>query len=707
MAQINLPTTLGALRGLINSAHLAKRTFGASAAPQGTDNAAQGYEVGSEWFFGAQKYRLASFTDSTANWILEAATGAQGPRGDTGPQGDTGPAGPTGPVGMNWRGAYAAGTAYAIRDAVSYDGGSYIAIAATTGNAPTNGTFWNPVALGGGGSGTVPADVPRVQSYPTGALATPFIQPSILRFDASDLPVPVGHQSVLDARHFGVSIRSFGDADMTDAAATANLAALNTARDWSAATSGFILMPGGRLDIFGTFLLHPGAGIGGIGEHHGMLRQRQVARALNETYANVIGVDPTLRGGWNTVQNMTINGGWDGLRDFEGQSTGSAWDFDRALKLGAGIEYSTRGATETSLGNGANGGPIRPGGGSDSQTRFMNLKIENCAGDGLRMFGRGEIRVNGLWTERCAREGLRTAMGDCWYDNISCGLSGDSGITLLGSASNSRWNNIKTWYTGCGKRSEGIGAGLNMPSAGTFAVIMNNFTTQDNWGPALALNGNYGIYINAQLDESAGGRPQGDGLGYAGARSHPRAHVRVTGMRQSEFHIGVTGGARNAAGEFPYLLDLAGSAIEFNKFHFYGALNAQIPQTNPAEFYEMDLTSGTISSAAPNPVWSRTKNNGVTWVAGFANANRYNEVWFESKLMHGHVTLAQLDNPAADVNHVRYGPTQVITEFGTPAYKLAAEIGGGWEIMPITRTQAQFNALSVEQRARGNFRVLA
>lgn len=637
--------------------------------------------------------------------------GPEGPQGIQGPAGATGATGPAGPVGINWRGAYSAGTTYAIRDAVSFNGSSYYAIATTTGNAPPNGAFWNVIAQAGadgtGGGGSIPADVPRVQSFPSGALATPYIVPSVQTFDTSTVPVPVGHQSVLDARYFGVTVQAFGDAALSDAAAIANLTALHTARDWAAETSGFILLPGGRVDIYGSFLLHPGVGIGGIGEHHSMLRQRQVGRALGETYANVIGVDPTLRGGWNTVQNMMINGGWETLRDFEGQATGSAWDFDRALKVAAGIEYSTRGATESSLGNGANGGPIKPAGGSDSQTRFLNLKIENCAGDGLRMFGRGEIRVNGLWTERCAREGLRTAMGDCWYDNISCGLSGDSGITLLGSASNSRWNNIKTWYTGCGKRSEGIGAGLNMPSAGTFAVIMNNFTTQDNWGPALALNGNYGIYINAQLDESAGGRPQGDGLGYAGARSHPRAHVRVTGMRQSEFHIGVTGGARNAAGEFPYLLDLAGSAIEFNKFHFYGALNAQIPQTNPAEFYDMDLTSGTINSVAPNPVWTRTKNNGVTWVAGLANANRYNEVWFGSKLMYGAVTLAQLDNAAADVNNVRYGPTQVITEFGTPAYKKAAEIGGGWEVVPITMTQAQYDALTAGQQARGKFMITA
>jgi hypothetical protein len=90
-------------------------------------------------------------------------TGPQGPKGDTGdtgPQGlkgdtgDTGPTGPAGPEGMNWLGAYNNSTAYVVDDAVSYLGSSYICILASTGNIPTNTTYWDLFAQkGADGSG--------------------------------------------------------------------------------------------------------------------------------------------------------------------------------------------------------------------------------------------------------------------------------------------------------------------------------------------------------------------------------------------------------------------------------------------------------------------------------------------------------------------------------------------------------------------------
>lgn len=55
--------------------------------------------------------------------------------------------GTVGPAGVNQRGNYSAGTAYAIRDIVQYEGSTWIAKAATTGNAPptlptTENTQW-------------------------------------------------------------------------------------------------------------------------------------------------------------------------------------------------------------------------------------------------------------------------------------------------------------------------------------------------------------------------------------------------------------------------------------------------------------------------------------------------------------------------------------------------------------------------------------
>ena len=59
-----------------------------------------------------------------------------------------------GAIRFNWKGAYAGGTAYVVDDVVSYLGSSYVCILASTGNVPTNGTYWNLMAQGGTGSAT-------------------------------------------------------------------------------------------------------------------------------------------------------------------------------------------------------------------------------------------------------------------------------------------------------------------------------------------------------------------------------------------------------------------------------------------------------------------------------------------------------------------------------------------------------------------------
>ncbi len=54
-----------------------------------------------------------------------------------------------GSIKFNWQGAYAGGTAYAVDDVVSYNGTSYVCILASTGNLPTNATYWSVMAQGG------------------------------------------------------------------------------------------------------------------------------------------------------------------------------------------------------------------------------------------------------------------------------------------------------------------------------------------------------------------------------------------------------------------------------------------------------------------------------------------------------------------------------------------------------------------------------
>jgi hypothetical protein len=112
-------------------------------------------------------------TGDTGPQGLQGIQGVKGDTGDAGPQGpqgtqgvkgdigDTGPQGPQGvpgPEGLNWLGAYNNATAYAVDDAVSYNGSSYICKLASTGNLPTNGTYWDLLAekgAPGSGSGDV------------------------------------------------------------------------------------------------------------------------------------------------------------------------------------------------------------------------------------------------------------------------------------------------------------------------------------------------------------------------------------------------------------------------------------------------------------------------------------------------------------------------------------------------------------------------
>jgi hypothetical protein len=54
-----------------------------------------------------------------------------------------------GSIKFNWQGAYAGGTAYAVDDVVSYNGSSYICKLASTGNLPTNTTYWDQMSSAG------------------------------------------------------------------------------------------------------------------------------------------------------------------------------------------------------------------------------------------------------------------------------------------------------------------------------------------------------------------------------------------------------------------------------------------------------------------------------------------------------------------------------------------------------------------------------
>jgi hypothetical protein len=75
---------------------------------------------------------------------------------------------------MTWRGTWAAGTAYVVNDVVGQAGSSYICIAANTGNAPPNATYWSLVAQIGATGATGPQG-PIGNTGPQGPSDGPFV----------------------------------------------------------------------------------------------------------------------------------------------------------------------------------------------------------------------------------------------------------------------------------------------------------------------------------------------------------------------------------------------------------------------------------------------------------------------------------------------------------------------------------------------------
>ncbi len=112
--------------------------------PKGAYNAATDYAVGDSVDYLGSSYVM--HTNAVAGIVPTNTTYWQilAEKGDTGSTGATGATGAAGSI--NWLGEYSNATAYVIDDAVSYNGSSYINILASTGNIPTNTTYWNLMA---------------------------------------------------------------------------------------------------------------------------------------------------------------------------------------------------------------------------------------------------------------------------------------------------------------------------------------------------------------------------------------------------------------------------------------------------------------------------------------------------------------------------------------------------------------------------------
>lgn len=677
MAQITLPTTLGAVRAAINNANLVKRTLDATRAPTAADNAAAGYEIGSEWIFGLEKFRLASLTGSTANWVPDGAQGPQGnqgPQGDTGPQGNTGPQGDTGPqgnpgpqgdtgpqgpagdIGLNHRGEYAAPATYAIRDWVTYQGSSYVCVQAATGQVPSAGSSYWSILAAKGADGSGSGSNITISNVQAAVPVTPYKVPAAITIGSDGRAITLGSAPFVDIRDFtNTVIRPFNQTS-TQAEATANRVALQAALDWSAATGGVVWLPSGSLDIWGAVTLPAGASLRGNGRYSSRIRQLQQPTAANEPFVNLFNYPPVTErdttvtpniqaaggNGYNIITDLCIDGGWN-LQNFVGAGTGN-WGYDPARMTQVGIDIRTPTA--------GTGSPsaIREAG-SDGHVYLENLWIVNVAGYGFKMLGRGENFVRNVEISRVWK-GFWMESPDNYMSDLNIYTTGDSACVIKSGAANLRWTNSKLWFCGMQRTVEPIGAGIEMPDPGTETIMLYNISTQDAWGPAAQLSGNIGIVWHGDIDEAAGGRLTQQGFGYTGTRTKARANLRLSGtLRRARITLQVKGGNRNGAGNRPLLVDMDGSSLEGNIIRFGGSL---------------DYVNMTDTAAGVQPVIK----NGIREITGYTNANRYNEIWFEGRLLHGKMTPAKLANAAHGVNSAAlYRPDVALLESGGAAYR--------------------------------------
>lgn len=483
------------------------------------------------------------------------------------------------------------------------------------------------------------ASAAPVVSLGASALSTPYLTGGTVTVDGRRAALPTGHAVATDIRHFGVVVQPF-DTTAREAVARQNLTFLQQAIDWSAATGGLIQLPAGAIDIHGTAIWRLGAAMRGAGKHSSRLRQTRLPRSASEPFADLL-VAPPVSGrtggtGFTLLADLILDGGWN-LRNHIGAAGGN-WSYDPARMTQRAVVYDTPASGPAS-------GSASREASSDAHNRLDNVTIANVAGYGIHMSGRGENFLRGLELRKCAIAGLLLDSPDCFISDLSSYSHGDSGVVITARASNLRFANSKMWFTGMQRDAEVVGAGIHLPDTGTAALTMANISTQDTWGPGLHLAGDAGITFHGDLDEAGGGRLEQQGFGYGGTRSLPRCFVRANGaLRRARIDAQVKGGQRTA--ERPHLLHIAGAAVAHCDFRF----------------------AGEMAGIHAQPVLEN---------AGARNARRHNEVWFGQRLLHGHVTEAQLADTAHGVNDPLYGPGRAFTADGR---MVCRAVNGAWQI---------------------------
>ena len=134
------------------------------------------------------------------------------PKGVDGVDGEDG-------LDINWRGVYDNSASYVVNDAVFYDGSSYICVLDSSGNLPTNPTYWDLMAQqGAAGAGS--GDVSGPNSSTDGTLARfdgitgKLIKGSLVTVsDDGSINIPSGEQYLVG----GSPVQGYSDKEAQDA----------------------------------------------------------------------------------------------------------------------------------------------------------------------------------------------------------------------------------------------------------------------------------------------------------------------------------------------------------------------------------------------------------------------------------------------------------------------------------------------------------
>lgn len=384
-----------------------------------------------------------------------------------------------------------------------------------------------------------------------------------------------------------------------------NLTALQAAIDWSASTGGMVLLGHGIYGFDGTLDLKGNAGLRGLGMHHTLLQQLDTAWPSCLVPAHAEG------NGWNTIADLTIDGGWDKKASY---GSGSNWSYDPTTLTQIGLQLSCPDTGPTQIYGASN----------DMQSRVRNVGIRNIAGHGYVLGGRGEVMTHGLQIATVANDGIVCDAADNFFSDVSVFVTGNRGILI--SNGNQRVLNSKFWFTGM-KTFEAADAAFEISGPTTANVVAAGVGIQDTWGYGMSIDG---VSHNIQANITEVGNLKADpsyGFGYATQLS-TLAYLHIDGSNDCRFDLTMRNRKDVTSTIKPRLV----------YFDDNGSRRNSIKITPDRQ----GLSSGAVifyNETAP-----------VLGSSGYNNAARYNEVWIDGALVHRKLSQANFDNTAHDVN---------------------------------------------------------